>query len=125
MKLRHTILVSLALGLTSLPSAFACELHGGGYGYGYGGYDQQDWLTYYEERRSYNAEGEKQYSAMPDMIDEEEQSENESSANNEPQPRAKPSFSSSATRASDAAKIRLAQNKPWQAATANTQNETR
>ena len=117
MKLRQTILFSLALGLTSLPTAFACEFHGGGNGYGYGAYNA-DWLAYYEERQSSQSDDEQQYSTMSDPIDEANtKAADESSVESARQASAKPSFSNTATRASNSAKARLTNNEAVDSAT--------
>ena len=111
MKLRRTILCSLALALTSLPSAFACEWHGGGnYGYGFDSFSQ-NWLPYSDETSTNESQSDRQYSTMTDPIDETAQNgEQTRISERPPQPPARPSFSSSATRASNAAKERIEQN---------------
>ncbi|MEO9969236.1 MAG: hypothetical protein ABJG15_05300 [Hyphomonadaceae bacterium] len=122
MKIRHTILISLTLGLTSLPSAFGCELHGGGFGYS--AYDA-NWLPYYEQGQSDEYKDEKQYSTMSDMIDDlGDGAEAAATAIPQSQQRARPSFSSSATRASNTAKSRLSEDTSWQTAQTATANIT-
>lgn len=112
MELRFTMLCAFALGATSLQPAVACDWHAGGsFGYGYDSYSQ-DWLTYYEdEQNNEEAQSDRQYSTMSDLIDETPQDvENTNVSESRPQPGMRPSFSNSAIRASSAAKARLATN---------------
>ena len=111
MKLRHAIFCALTLGITNLPSAFACEWHGGGgFGYGSDSYNQ-DWLAYYEDKQANETQGDRQYSTMSDLIDETPQDTEQATVlKRSTQPQTRPSFSSSAIRASNTAKARLTQN---------------
>ena len=120
MKIQRAILLSLTLGLACLPSAFACEFHGGGFGYGGNDYNS-DWLAYYEDKKANEGQDERQYSTMSDMIDNDTSEKPAiEQAETQRQSRARPSFSNTATRASDTAKARLGDRNVQ---TASAQNE--
>lgn len=121
MKKQRLIILAVALGLAGLPSALACEFHGGGLGYGYDNPYGQDWLSYYEDKQMNENQGENRYSTMSDMIDDlGETATAETTTTRQPESRVRPSFSSSATRASNAAKARLAKNGTLETATLGT-----